>query len=265
MRIRPAVHAGRFYPDDAAALRAAVERLLQTAREARGAMCPRPRALICPHAGYVYSGPVAASAYCRLEGLSEAIERVLLIGPAHRAPGVALALSSADAFQTPLGLVLVDRTACAELLSLEGVRENDAAHQHEHSLEVQLPFLQVVLPNAAIVPLLAGRKATTALVAAVIERLIDRPGWLVVVSSDLSHFHAPAVCEQLDRETSAALERLAADELTGDRACGYLGISGLLLAARRRQWRLTTVDRRHSGDTAGPGDAVVGYGAYVVC
>jgi AmmeMemoRadiSam system protein B len=269
MRVREAAVAGRFYPDDPVELQREVDRLLSEARVERGRGQPapfgRPRALIVPHAGHRYSGPIAASAYCRLEEpWTSEIQRVLLIGPAHRATCDGLALSSADAFATPLGLVRVDRDACAEALKLEGVQEHDGAHRGEHSLEVQLPFLQTVLPEAALLPVLVGR-TTPAVTAALMERYLDRPDWMTVISSDLSHFHTAEVCQRLDAETSRLIESLADDQLDGKRACGHLGVRGLLQAARQRSWHVTTVDLRHSGDTGGMSDSVVGYGAYVVC
>jgi AmmeMemoRadiSam system protein B len=266
MRVRPAAVAGQFYPRDQSALRLMVEELLAAAgRGVSAASSGRPRAVIVPHAGFVYSGPIAASAYARLMAWKTEFRHVLLIGPAHRVPVDGLALSSADAFETPLGPLPVDRDACVEALQLGGVQEHDLAHRDEHSLEVQLPFVQVALPDASILPVLAGRGATPAMTAALLDTFLDRPGWVVVISSDLSHFHAAEECHRLDEATSQAIERLADDELNGRRACGHIGIRGLLQAARRRQWHVTTVDLRHSGDTGGPRDSVVGYGAYVVC
>jgi len=303
MRIREAAVAGRFYASDPVVLQRDVRQLLADACVAAAAEtvrepvrsgaptplhehvapasphketgCPpvalvtskpeRPRAVIVPHAGYVYSGPIAASAYCRLELWAGEIQRVLLIGPAHRSPVEGLALSCADAFQSPLGDLPVDRDACAEALQLPGAQEHDRAHRSEHSLEVQLPFLQTVLPNAQILPVLVGRGATPAMIAALLDLFLDRPGWIAVISSDLSHFHDADVCHRLDVETTAVIEQLADDRLDGGMACGHIGIRGLLQTARKRHWHVNNVDLRNSGDTAGPRDSVVGYGAYVVC
>jgi len=265
MRVRPSAVAGQFYPRDPFALRQSVEDLLAAAVTTGDESPSRPRAVIVPHAGYIYSGPIAASAYSRLAQWTSEIERVLLIGPAHRVPVEGLALSTAEAFETPLGLVTIDRNACAEALNLPDVQEHDLAHRDEHSLEVQLPFLQVVLPEASILPVLAGRGATPSMIARLLDLFLDRPGWVAVVSSDLSHFHAADVCRQLDAETTQAIERLADHELNSHRACGHIGIRGLLQTARKRHWHVTTIDLRHSGDTGGGRDSVVGYGAYVVC
>lgn len=271
MRVRPAAVAGRFYPLDPQELRSLITDYLNSAREtvereAREVQPfrERPRALIVPHAGLIYSGPVAASAYIRLEPYASEIERVLLIGPAHRVPLDGLALSSDEAFSTPLGLIPVDRQACALTLSLPGAQENDRAHRDEHSLEVQLPFLQVLLPGVALLPVLVGQGATAEMVRELVAHWTDQSGWLAVISSDLSHFHPAEVCRALDAETSRAIEQLADTELNGQRACGYLGIRGLLQVAQDRHWHIKTVDWRHSGQMAGREDSVVGYGAYVV-
>jgi AmmeMemoRadiSam system protein B len=272
MRVRPAAVAGRFYPDDPDELRSIIEDYLVSARSVRSAQggerveqMVRPRAVIVPHAGLVYSGPIAASAYVRLEPYAAEIERVLLIGPAHRVPLDGLALSTADAFATPLGLMPVDRAACAAALEIAGVIAHDGAHRDEHSLEVQVPFLQMVLPHAALLPVLVGRGAAAETVRDLVARFLDGPGWVAVISSDLSHFYPAELCRALDAETSRAIERLADAELNGQRACGYLGIQGLLQVARERSWQAATVDLRNSGDTAGGRESVVGYGAYVVC
>jgi AmmeMemoRadiSam system protein B len=265
MRVREAAVAGRFYPADAAALQTQIESLLAEARALHPASAAAPpRALIVPHAGLTYSGPIAASAYCQLEPWTDELSRVLLLGPCHRVPFEGLALSSAEAFATPLGEIAVDRAAADESLEVAGVQVHDRAHRDEHSLEVQLPFLQTVLPQASILPVLVGR-TTPAVTAELIGRFLDRPGWVTVVSSDLSHFHAADVCQRIDAETSRSIEQLADDQLDGKRACGHLGIRGLLQTARDRQGRVIAVDLRHSGDTSGARDSVVGYGAYVVC
>jgi hypothetical protein len=265
MCVREAAVAGRFYPSDADDLRRTVEGLLLEARTSKppSAGAP-PRAMIVPHAGLSYSGPIAASAYCQLEPWAGELTHVLLLGPCHRVPFEGLALSSAEAFATPLGQVALDRLAAEESLQVAGVQVHDRAHRDEHSLEVQLPFLQLVLPQASLLPVLAGR-TTPAATAELIGRFLDRPGWVTIVSSDLSHFHAPEACQRIDAETSRAIEQLADDRLDGKRACGHLGIRGLLQAVRERQGRVLTVDLRHSGDTSGFRDSVVGYGAYVVC
>jgi hypothetical protein len=251
---------GLFYPGERAALAASVQGLLRAAGPAEG---PAPRAVIAPHAGYVYSGPVAASAYARLAPLRGRVRRVVLVGPSHHVGFRGLAVPSADAFETPLGTVPVDRAALERLLALPQVVERDDAHAREHSLEVQLPFLQEVLGDFALVPLAAG-DASAAEVAEVLERLFDEPGTLLVVSSDLSHGADYATARALDAETSRAIEALRPEDLGPGSACGRVAVRGLLLLARRRGLAAHTLDLRSSGDTAGGRDRVVGYGAYAV-
>jgi hypothetical protein len=254
---RPAV-AGVFYPDDPDELAREVRAHLGAARSHPG---PPPRAIIAPHAGYVYSGPVAGSAYARLAPLRGRVRRVVLIGPSHRVGFEGLAVPSADVFTTPLGPVPLDREAIDALLALPQVRELDAAHAQEHSLEVQLPFLQEVLGEFRLVPLAAG-DASAEEVAEVIERFFDDPETLVVVSSDLSHYHDYATARRLDAETSRAICELRPDDLDWESACGRVGVRGLLVVARRHGLAAHALDVRSSGDTAGLRDRVVGYGAY---
>jgi AmmeMemoRadiSam system protein B len=255
---RPPAVAGLFYPDDAGQLREQVRGFL---RGAAGSG-PAPKAIIAPHAGYVYSGPVAASAYALLAGARETIRRVLLIGPSHRVGFKGIAAASADFYSTPLGDVPVDRKALEKILDLPWVRVFDQAHALEHSLEVHLPFLQVALGAFELVPLVAG-EATADEVAEVLERLWGGPETLVVVSSDLSHYHDYATARNLDRATSAAIEELRPEAIGFDHACGRVPVAGLLRLARSRGLQVRTVDLRNSGDTAGGRDRVVGYGAYV--
>ncbi len=263
---RPAV-AGRypedaFYPSDADALRDLVDALLAQARRSARSSPPAagPKALIAPHAGYQYSGSVAASAYARVE--PEGIERVVLLGPAHRVPVRGLAAPCADAFATPLGTVALDARALDLALRLPQVARSDPAHAFEHSLEVQLPFLQRVLGSFSLVPLVVGDAAPQE-VEEVLEALWDGRETLVVVSSDLSHHLDYETARRLDAQTTRAIETLEAEALDLERACGCIPVQGLLLAARRHGLRARAVDVRSSGDTAGPKDRVVGYGAYV--
>ena len=254
---QPAV-AGMFYPSDPEELGLVLADCLNAA--ARGG--PAPKAIIVPHAGYVYSGPIAASAYVRLEAMAETVTRVVLIGPSHRYPLRGLALPDADALATPLGTVPVNIAAAERILRLPQVSVLDAAHAEEHSLEVHLPFLQAVLDDFTVVPLVVG-EATAEEVAEVLELLWSGPETLVVVSSDLSHYHDYDTARRMDAETSAAIEALDADRIGFDQACGRVPVGGLLLAAARRGLHAETIDLRNSGDTAGPREQVVGYGAYV--
>jgi MEMO1 family protein len=257
--VRPPTCAGRFYPADPAALRRMVNDFLRLAREPEG---PRPKAIIAPHAGYVYSGAVAASAYVHLQRDREAIHRIILLGPSHHAPFHGLATSSADAFATPLGEVGLDLPSIARIESMVQVKRCDAAHEPEHCLEVQLPFLQVTLADFAVVPLLVG-EATVEEVGEVLEALWGDPGTRIVVSSDLSHYHRYQIARSLDEATALAIEALEWERLEDDQACGCRPIRGLLRQAREHGLRARMVDLRNSGDTAGPRDRVVGYGAFV--
>jgi len=261
-RREPAV-AGTFYPRDARELAAAVDDYMATARVALGASQRPPKAIIAPHAGYVYSGPIAGSAWAGLRPQADTIRRVVLLGPAHRVAVRGLAASSADVFATPLGDVPVDRAAVQELLDLPQVFTNDDAHDQEHSLEVQLPFLQRVLSDSTLVPLAVG-DASTEEVAEVLDRLWDRAATLLVVSPDLSHYYDYETACQLDRETTHAIEQLAPESLASWSACGRIPIRGLLRAAAAHGLSAKTLDLRNSGDTAGDRDRVVGYGAYAL-
>ena len=219
-----------------------------------------PKALIVPHAGYPYSGPIAASAYAPLAALRHRIRRVVLLGPTHRVAVVGLALPAATAFQTPLGTVPLDLEAMDILRPFPQVSVNSAAHALEHSLEVQLPFLQTVLETFLLVPLAVGMASPEA-VAEVLEALWGGPETLLVVSSDLSHYLPYAQAQALDGSTCdriVGLQLLASHE----QACGATPVNGLLLAARRHGLKAQLLDLRNSGDTSGDRSSVVGYGAF---
>ncbi len=253
----PAV-AGMFYPAKATELETMVGRYLGAASVSG----PVPKAIIAPHAGFIYSGPVAASAYVRIAPARDTITRVILLGPAHRVTVAGLALPSVDSLATPLGNVSVDKKAVAMITDLPQVKVMDAAHESEHSLEVHLPFLQTVLTQFALVPLAVGQ-ASPVDVGEVLERLWGGPETLIVISSDLSHYHDYDTARRLDSATSRAIEQLRPEDIQYDHACGRIPINGLLHVARKRGMSVTTIDLRNSGDTAGPRDQVVGYGAYV--
>jgi AmmeMemoRadiSam system protein B len=250
--------AGSFYPADPQELRNMLERYLQAAPAGTTA----PRAMIAPHAGYVFSGPVAASGYARLLRSGHHYRRVVLLGPAHRVAFRGLATTSASAFATPLGDVAVDREAIESITRLPQVHELDEAHRLEHSLEVHLPFLQLALKDFSVVPLVVG-DASAEEVCEVIETLWTGPDTLVIVSSDLSHYHSYETATRLDSATTRQIEQLDYQGLAYDQACGRNPVSGLLLFAQRHGLSATTIDLRNSGDTAGPRDQVVGYGTYV--
>lgn len=256
LHVRPPAVAGMFYPGDAAVLRRDVEAMLAAARpEALTA-----KAVIVPHAGYVYSGPIAASAYAALAPLRGRIERVVLLGPVHRVWVAGLALPGVAAFETPLGRIELDQAAIARIAALPQVETNYAAHAQEHSLEVQLPFLQAVLGAFKLVPLAVGGAGPEA-VAEVIEALWGGPETLIVVSSDLSHYLPYDEARHSDAGTAEAILDLAVG-LAGEQACGAHPVNGLLLAARRRGMTPHLLDLRNSGDTAGDHSRVVGYGAF---
>ncbi len=259
-QVRPPAVAGMFYPQDANELAHSIDRLLAEAATGTGTE-PVPKAIIAPHAGYVYSGPVAARAYAPLAAARGRIRRVVLLGPAHRVPFRGLAVPGVAAFATPLGEIALDREAIATLAGLPQVGQLDEAHALEHSLEVQLPFLQRTLGDFRLVPIVVG-DAGYEEVAEVLERLWDGPETLIVVSSDLSHYHDYDTARRMDQATSRAIEALAPDRIGFDQACGRIPVGGLLLAAARHGLNAETLDLRNSGDTAGPRDQVVGYGAY---
>jgi AmmeMemoRadiSam system protein B/AmmeMemoRadiSam system protein A len=254
---RPAAVAGMFYPASTAELSRQVDELLAAAAGREGA--PPPKALVAPHAGYVYSGPIAASAYAQIRSQRGRIRRVVLLGPVHRVPVRGLALPGVERFVTPLGSIAVDRAAVAALRDLPQVVESALAHEQEHSLEVQLPFLQRLLGDFALVPLAVG-DATAEEVAEVLDRLWGGEETLVIVSSDLSHYLPYDSARRVDRDTVDHLLSLDA-ELDHQRACGATPISGLLLAARRQGLKAELLDLRNSGDTAGDRRRVVGYAA----
>jgi AmmeMemoRadiSam system protein B len=253
----PAV-AGRFYPADPATLAAEIDRHLAGAPAASG----RPKAVIAPHAGYVYSGPVAGSAFRPWLDNPPPVTRVVLLGPAHRRP-CRLAAPAADAFATPLGTVPVDHAAINGLIDAGLAEIDERAHAGEHSLEVELPFLQRLFAKFALVPLVVGDVSATE-VAAVIEALWGGPETVVVVSSDLSHYLDPDSARRRDRATADAVKARDADRIGFDDACGARPVAGLLTVAARRGLRISVADLRNSGDTAGPAPQVVGYGAFHV-
>ena len=255
---RPAV-AGSFYPAQPDRLRRQVVGLLADAGTP-----PKitPKALIAPHAGYIYSGSPAAAAFATLRDCAQTLARVVLIGPAHYVAIRGIALPSVDAFETPLGRVSVDHDALNEITGLPFVSGNDAAHAPEHALEVELPFLQVVLPSFSLVPLIVG-DATAHEVAQVLARLWAGPETLLLISSDLSHYHSYETARRLDAATAAVIERGEWASLGAGQACGYLPIAGLLIEANRHKLKARRLSLCSSGDTAGPRDQVVGYGAWM--
>lgn len=255
--IRPPAVAGMFYPADPVQLQTTVDQLLAAAP---APAMQQPKALIVPHAGYVYSGPTAASAYAVLAPWRATIRRVILLGPTHRVAVRGLALPDCEAFATPLGKVRLDVAARTLIAQLPQVGVSAAAHAQEHSLEVHLPFLQRALDDFTLLPLAVGN-ATPEAVAEVLERLWGGPETLIVISSDLSHFLTYAAAQQVDRDTCSRILDLATD-IRPQQACGAFPVNGLLLAAQRHDLRPTLLDLCNSGDTAGDRQRVVGYAAF---
>lgn len=257
---RPTAVAGLFYPMSPTVLVEMVNNDLAQASPPTEAHIPK--ALIVPHAGYIYSGPIAASAYQYLLPIRHIIKRVIIIGPSHRLSFKGVALSSADYFETPLGAIPIDKKAQEKIVDIAGVEILDLAHAAEHSLEVQLPFLQQVLDDFSIVPIVAG-DASPELVESVIAALWGGPETLFIISSDLSHYHDYQTAQQIDRSTSQNIIDLDFRAVHSNNACGCVGIRGLLKFAHQHPLKSTAIDLRNSGDTAGSKDSVVGYGAYL--
>ena len=223
---------------------------------------PAPKALVAPHAGYVYSGAVAASAYARLRE-AKGIERVVLVGPAHRVPVRGLATTTAEAFTTPLGDIPIDRSSAARLEKIPRVAPNDHAHASEHSLEVHLPFLQIVLGKFTLVPIVVG-EASTAEVEGALDEVGGGPETLIVISTDLSHYYDYATARRLDEATARAIRELKPDDIGEEQACGRIPLRGLLSYAMHHGMHCEELDLRNSGDTAGPRSEVVGYGSWAL-
>ena len=258
MNRRPAV-AGTFYPADPQQLHAMVQQYLNDAEISSKV----PKAIIAPHAGYVYSGSIAASAYARLKPARESITQVILIGPSHRVGFSGLAASQASHFSTPLGDIALNQDAIDSIMHLPFVDYLEHAHTYEHSLEVHLPFLQEALDNFSLVPLVVGN-ATPEQVAQILNQLWGGPETLIVISSDLSHYNDYQTALDIDQDTSKKIEQLDFQSLTPHSACGLTPISGLLALAKSKALQVKTIDLRNSGDTAGDKNRVVGYGAYVI-
>ena len=258
--IRTPAVAGSFYPGRSHNLSHEVLAMLAAAKpDAVGAVAPPPKALIVPHAGYIYSGATAAQAYAQLATVRQTIRRVVLLGPVHRVPVRGLALPGAEFFATPLGQIEIDQDAVAAIRALRQVVVSPAVHAQEHSLEVQLPFLQLALDDFTLLPLAVG-DVTPAEVAQVLDVLWGGDETLIVISSDLSHFLPYATAQAVDSETVQAMLQLQPG-LDHQQACGATPVNGLLLAARKHHLQPQLLKLCNSGDTAGDKGRVVGYAA----
>lgn len=257
MKVRKPAVAGQFYPGNSDELRALVCALLAKVQKNPFT----PKALIVPHAGYVYSGPIAASAFIQWQERASTIRRIVLLGPSHHEALRGLALSSADFFATPLGQIPVDHTSDGALLDLPFVAINDRAHQNEHSLEIQLPFLQVALGAVPIIPLVVGH-CDEDQVARVLQILWGGVETVIVISTDLTHYLTYDEAQKIDALTAAQIVAMDLEKIGDDQACGSYPLRGFLQEAQNRHLTLQTLDLRNSGDTAGNKKRVVGYGAW---
>lgn len=253
----PAV-AGRFYEKSAPLLQKQLDDWVSPPATHRNLI----RALIVPHAGYIYSGEVAAKAYCQLQPQAETIKKVILIGPSHRYAFHGCAVPNSRYFSTPLGSVLIDIQSIDNLIEIDDIKVSDQVHAQEHCLEVQLPFLQTCLHQFTLLPLLTSDISATQ-VAKIIGKLWQQEDTLLVISSDLSHFHPYADAQCIDQNTCSTIERFE-PSLTAEQACGSTGINALLLLAKKRRYQLTRMELKNSGDTAGDKERVVGYVSYLV-
>lgn len=256
---QPAV-AGLFYPADKQSLENDIHEYLE---QSTTGVIENPKVIIVPHAGYVYSGPIAASAYKQIIPFKDKIKRVVLLGPSHRVAFDGLAVPEYEFFCTPLGNIAIDQGGIKELLVFPQVIVSDQAHRDEHSLEVQLPFLQEILDDFTLIPIVVG-DAERDEVAEVINKLWGDDHTLIVISTDLSHYHEYNEAKQLDRATSDAIVNLKPELISYEDACGRNGLKGIMTVAEKRHLTVEILDLRNSGDTAGDKGRVVGYGAYVI-
>ncbi|MBL4827089.1 MAG: AmmeMemoRadiSam system protein B [Spongiibacteraceae bacterium] len=261
-KIRQPAVAGLFYPRDTEDLNNEVKQFLLCAqRSPNKQLTQSPKALIVPHAGYRYSGQIAATAYATLIPNAQQIKRVVLLGPAHRTRFQDLATTTMDFFRTPLGDIPIDKSAIDRLLERPDILPLEAAHQQEHSLEVQLPFLQGILKHFSLIPIVIGDPSANQ-VQQVLDLLWGGPETVIIISSDLSHYHNYNTAQAYDRSTCDAIEHAEAGYISSEQACGCIGINGLLLAAKQRNMSVQTLDLRNSGDVTGEKDTVVGYGSW---
>ena len=262
--IRQPSVAGSFYPGDRDELESMIDSMLREAREKLGDdRGPAPKAIIAPHAGYIYSGPVAAFSYLRLGDGRDRIRRVILLGPTHFVYVEGVAVTSSDEWLTPLGSVPIDLEGRAAIQSLPQVKVSNLPHGREHSMEVQVPFLQKVLGEFVLLPIAVGDCAP-ADVGEVLEKVWGGDETAIVISTDLSHYHPYEDARRIDSRTADSIDALSRTDIAPEEACGCRPVNGFIHAARAKGMNATRLDLRNSGDTAGPRDGVVGYGAWEV-
>ena len=266
--VRPPAVASLFYPGEAAELKQNLREMLEKASEAEDPNEDLPagqhlRALIVPHAGYVYSGTTAALAYHLLRKNRDDFHRILLLGPAHRVWLEGIAFPGTDAFETPLGRIPLAKQQIRELLRFPEVQLRDDAHQDEHCLEVQLPFLQEILNEFELIPAVVGEISPDSL-SGLLENLLEDPQNLLLLSTDLSHFHSYSEAQAIDQKTAEAIESFEDEKILPEQACGAHPLRGLLRHARIQGWKIQRLGLCNSGDTAGSKDRVVGYGAWAL-
>ncbi|MCB9024806.1 MAG: AmmeMemoRadiSam system protein B [Bdellovibrionaceae bacterium] len=256
-KVRKSAVAGSFYPADPQKLKKSVHAYISSA-EIKNL---NSRAFIVPHAGFVYSAPIAGSAYKTIERNNQQFKRIVLLGPSHRVAFKGVAVPESNSFETPLGKVKIDIENKNKIIHLPFVTESDVPHQHEHCLEVQLPFIQEVLPDVAVLPIVVGDCEPQAIYE-LLNLIASDNDTLVLVSSDLSHYHPDNEAKKIDSHTASDIENFNYNNLNGEKACGYIAIQGLLKFAKENQWQSKVLDLRNSGDTAGDKSRVVGYGAF---
>jgi hypothetical protein len=261
IQIRKPCVAGLFYPDDPERLDFTLNQLFESVPENLKTGYS-PHAIIVPHAGYIYSGEIAASAYSSILKRVQDIKRVVILGPSHQLALNGAACPSATHFDTPLGRIPLDVEEIARLQAQGLIEINDAAHVREHSIEVQLPFLQHILSDFKIIPIVVGLEQAMP-IAALLEPFWRAKDALIVVSSDLSHYLDYYDARKMDSDTSSAIEACRWQDISPTQACGCYPMRGLLQLAQEENSSVSCIDLRNSGDTAGDKSRVVGYGAYV--
>ncbi len=259
MKNKKADVAGLFYPSEPEELKSMLETFVNTAKSVNNLT----RAVIAPHAGYVYSGPIAGSAYKALYSSKENIKNVIILSPSHNCSFDGVATHSAQAFSTPLGDIEVNQELKEKIASLPFIKELDEAFIREHALEVHLPFIQYVLPHAKILPLVVGQTYPEE-IQMLIETLWNDPSNAFVISTDLSHFLSYMQAQKLDSLTAKQFERKLFQEIHHEQCCGYFPVRGMLKFAKEHGLKISTLDLRNSADTAGDKGRVVGYGSFMI-